>query len=139
MTGHGNGMTETDRLAALTGRTGVAETACPRCGLLLRKLVVELTGAGSKSWKQRFEGVVAMLGTANQRWGEVRVTRNGIEVADVAQGSEEELHHFLETVALQVNAEMPQEGELAAAKDGPDEEAVLDRRMTAAFRSFADE
>ena len=35
--------------------------------------------------------------------------------------------HFLETIALQANAEMPQEGELAAAKDGPDEEAVLDR------------
>jgi hypothetical protein len=51
-------------------------------------LTVELTGASSKAWKQRFQGVLALLETQHSRWGEVQLNRSGIQVADVQPGTE---------------------------------------------------
>lgn len=104
-------------------------------------LAVELTGASSKGWKQRFESVLAMLETSHSHWGDVRITRKGIQVAEVGQGTETELRHFLESIVLQINSELPQpEESTRGAEDEAhvDEAAQVDRQMTAAFRAFAD-
>jgi hypothetical protein len=105
-------------------------------------LTVELTGSSSKAWKQRFESVLGLLETSHSHWGKVRITRKGIHVAEVGQGTETELRHFLESAVLQVNSELPQPEEpTQSAKDEAhvDEAGQVDRQMTAAFRAFADE
>ena len=104
-------------------------------------LTVELGGANSKAWKQRFESVLALLETPHSRWGEVHINRKAIQVADVQPGTETELRHFLESVVLQVNSELPkpEEPEQDAEGETVDEATQADRRMTAAFRAFADD
>jgi hypothetical protein len=106
-------------------------------------LTVELIGASSKEWKQRFESIRALLDTPHSRWGEVRLNKKGIQVGEVQQGTETELRHFLESVVLQVNSELPQpqDAEAGAEEDEAhaDQQAQADRRMTAAFRAFADD
>jgi BioD-like phosphotransacetylase family protein len=104
-------------------------------------LTVELTGARSKAWKQRFESVLTLLDTPHNRWGEVHLNREAIQVADVQPGTETELRHFLESIVLQVNSELPQpeESEQDAERETHDEAARADRRMTTAFRAFADD
>jgi hypothetical protein len=105
-------------------------------------LTVELTGASSKAWKQRFKGVLALLETPHSRWGEVHLNRKAIQVADVQPGAETELRHFLESIVLQVNSELPppEEPEQEEEQETRVEEAAkADRQMTAAFRAFVDE
>jgi hypothetical protein len=104
-------------------------------------LAFELAGASSKAWKQRFESVLALLETSHSRWGEVSITRKGIRVAGVGQGVETELRHFLESIVMQVNSELPQpeESTEAAEEAHVDEGARVDQQMTTAFRAFADE
>lgn len=46
-------------------------------------LTVALTGANFKAWKQRFGSVTVLLDSLHTRWGEVRVTKNSIQVAGV--------------------------------------------------------
>jgi hypothetical protein len=104
-------------------------------------LTVQLTGASSKAFKQRFERVLALLDTPHSRWGDVGVNRRGIQVADVQPGAEAELRHFLESVVLEVNSELttPEESTHGVEDETPEDEAAqADRRMTAAFRAFAD-
>jgi hypothetical protein len=104
-------------------------------------LTVELTGASSKAWKQRFESVLALLQTPHSRWGEVGLDKRAIQVTEVQRGTETELRHFLESIVLQVNAELPQseEAQQDAQETPVDEEAQSDRWMTVAFRAFADD
>ncbi len=105
-------------------------------------LTVELTGASSKAWKRRFESVHALLDTPHNRWGEVHLNGKAIQVADVQPGTETELRHFLESIALQVNSELPQPEEPEQDTEEEthvDEAAKADRQMTAAFRAFADD
>jgi hypothetical protein len=108
-------------------------------------LTVELTGANSKAWRRRFESVLTLLETSHSQWGEVRINRNAIRVAEVGQGSETELRHFLESVVLQVNSELPQPKESTQGDEADvvetkaDEAAHVDRQMTAAFRAFAEQ
>jgi hypothetical protein len=71
------------------------------------KLSVELTGPSSKAWKHRFDSALALLDTPHNRWGEVHLSRQEIQVAEVQPGTETELRHFLESVMLQVNSELP--------------------------------
>ena len=99
---------------------------------------VELTGASSKVWKQRFQGFLVLLETPHSRWGAVHLGKGGIQVAEVQQGTETELRHFLESIVLQVNSELPQPQE-AEEERHVDQEAQADRQMTAAFRAFADD
>lgn len=102
-------------------------------------LTVELTGSSSKAWKSRFEGVLAMLDSPHSRWGAVRITKKGIEVTGLQQGSESELRHFLESIVLQVNTDtepdVPREDEQLEEDHEPDP----DERMTETFRGFAPE
>jgi hypothetical protein len=105
-------------------------------------LTVELTGARSKAWKQRFESVLTLLDTPHNRWGEVHLNREAIQVTDVQPGTETELRHFLESIVLQVNSELPppEESEQDAEQETHgDEAARADRQMTTAFRAFADD
>ena len=106
------------------------------------RLTVDLTGASSKAWKQRFESVLALLETPHSRWGDVRLGKGGIRVAEVQRGTETELRHFLESIVLQVNSELPESEEAqqdAEEEKLADKEAQADRQMTAAFRTFADD
>jgi hypothetical protein len=105
-------------------------------------LTVALADASSKAWKQRFESVLALLDTPHSHWGEVHLNKKAIQVADVQPGTETELRHFLESIVLQVNSELPQpeEPEQDAEKEPEvDEAAQADRQMTAAFRAFAED
>jgi hypothetical protein len=109
-------------------------------------LTVELTGASSKAWKHRFQSVLALLDTPHSRWGEVHLGRKAIQVAGVQKGGEAELRHFLESIVLQVNSELPppaepeQDTEQDPQQDAhADEAAQADRQMTTAFRAFADD
>ncbi len=106
-------------------------------------LTVDLTGASSKVFKQRFERVLALLDTPHSRWGAVRVNRKGIQVADVNEGAEAELRHFLESIVLEANSELtsPEETTNGADDEAPpiDEGGRANRQMTATFRAFADE
>jgi hypothetical protein len=103
-------------------------------------LTVQLTGASTKAWKQRFESVLALLDSPHSRWGEVHLNRKAVQVADVQPGAEMELRHCLESIVVQVSSELREPG--APAQDAEqetslDEAAQADRRMTAAFRAFA--
>lgn len=101
-------------------------------------LTVALTGSAARAWKARFERVLAMLDTPHSGWGEVRSTKKGIKVADLREGSEPELRHFLESVILQANSDTA----TAPAPDDDGEENQepdFDEEMTRTFRAFADE
>src|SRR2546423_1492609 len=74
-------------------------------------LTVELSGAPSKAWTQRFENVLALLDTPHNRWAQVHLNRKAIQVAGVQPGTETELRHFLESIVLQVNSELPESEE----------------------------
>ncbi len=105
-------------------------------------LTVALIGASSKAWKQRFESVLTLLDTTHSRWGEVHLNRKAIQVVNLQPGTETELRHFLESIVLQVNSELPQPEEPeqdAEQEPQVDEAATADRQMTAAFRAFADD
>ncbi|MGH2904457.1 MAG: hypothetical protein ACRDK7_12875 [Solirubrobacteraceae bacterium] len=102
-------------------------------------LTVELTGTGSRAWKQRFESVHALLDTPHSRWGQVRLTKRGVQVADVQPGTEVELRHFLETIVLQVNSELEEPGQDIDEEQQIDEATRADRQMTTAFRAFAED
>jgi len=106
-------------------------------------LTVGLTGTSSKPWSTRFEGVLALLDTPHKNWGDVKVTKRAVKVADVQPGSESELRHFLESVVLQANSDTapgPAEQGLDSEAGGEDEHhSDPDEQMAAAFRSFADD
>ncbi len=102
-------------------------------------LTVELTGTGSRAWKQRFESVHALLDTPHSRWGQVRLTKRGVQVADVQPGTEVELRHFLETIVLQVNSELEEPGQDIDEEQQIDEATRADRQMTTAFRAVAED
>ena len=98
-------------------------------------LTVALTGQSSKDWRARFASILTLLGTPHGAWGEVTLAKNRIEVADVRQGSESDLRHFLESVVVQANADTRADGETSG--DEPTEEDGVDAQMTRAFRAFA--
>src|SRR4051794_7913829 len=103
-------------------------------------LHVGLTGEASDEWGERLEGVVDRL-QRHARWGDVEIVDDGLKVASVREGSEEELHFFLESAVLQANAGEP-EAEAADSEDEDEDdddpdESDADTRMTEVFRSFA--
>jgi hypothetical protein len=104
------------------------------------QLRVGLEGEIPKGWKDSFETTARLLGRGE--WGEVRVKKQTVRVSDVTPGTEEKLHHYLESVIAQANADHPpaeseqepaDEDQEAEAGDGPDAE------MTDRFRSFGGE
>ncbi len=99
-------------------------------------VTVGLRGKVSNPWRERFEAVLALLGSGSGGWERVRLARKAIEVHGLRPRAEEDLRHFLESVVGQVNSELP-EGESDEAPE-TDREAILDAEMTATLRSFAE-
>ena len=100
------------------------------------KLEVALRGELPPGWKDRFERTVALLGGGD--WGKVKLKKDRVRVHEVAQGSEDRLHQFLEGVVLQANAAQ-EEMHSSEAEDRADEHEAAgpDAEMTERFRSFA--
>jgi hypothetical protein len=96
-------------------------------------LKVSLTGGESDAWIAGFEAVLARLDQSGNHWGLVRPTKRRIKVADVVDGHETELRHFLEAVVLQTNADAT-----GPSADPVAEVSEVDQRMTDAFRAGAD-
>jgi hypothetical protein len=112
------------------------------------KLTVDLDGELPSGWKDSFETVARLLaGSAD--WGQVSLKgKKAVRVADVSEGSEERLRHFLESVVEQANADhRPDDSEPHDSGDEADEEEDgndardepgPDAEMSERFRSFAD-
>ncbi len=105
-------------------------------------VTIELSGKNSKAWRERFETVLHLLEASGGGWGEVKLAKGSIRVKSLEPRAEGDLRHFLESLVVQVNAELPpaeSEGhdyEEAAAE--ADHGAILDAEMTATLRSFAE-
>lgn len=103
-------------------------------------LSVELDGEVSKDWRHKFEDTVRLLGDGD--WGQVKVKKQTVSVADVTPGDEDKVRFFLESVVEQANAtlqareeaEHPDEDE----SDPDSEPSGPDADMTERFRSFSD-
>jgi hypothetical protein len=99
------------------------------------RLTVGLAGDLPKGWKQSFERTVTLLGDGE--WGDVRVKKGTIHVAEVTPGTEDKLRHHLESIVAQANADH----EADDAPDGDDEPHDEqpdgpDAEMTERFRSY---
>jgi hypothetical protein len=96
-------------------------------------LEVSLSGELPKGWKKRFEETLNLLPGGD--WGKISLKKDRVRVRGVAQGGEDRLHHFLESVVLQANTvDEPKEPE----PDGKEDQAdPVDNEMTERFRSFA--
>jgi hypothetical protein len=111
------------------------------------KLTVDLDGELPSGWKDSFDAVARLLASSAE-WGEVSLKgKKSVRVADVSDGSEERLRHFLESVVAQANADhTPDDSD--RDEDAEDEEdeggdddrdaATPDDEMSERFRSFSD-
>ena len=104
-------------------------------------LSVELSGGPARGWRGQFDSIRRLLDQGTSRWGRVSMSRSVVTVTRVQPGAEPELRHFLESVVMQVNADLglgdapEREGEEAAPRDL---QRAADREMAAHFRAFAD-
>jgi hypothetical protein len=98
-----------------------------------RRLTVSVVGEPPAGWTGRLGHVIERLHRTGHGWGKVKVTKKAVTVDDVSPGTEADLHHFLESAVLQVNADLAADDD-----DAPDEErSEEDQRMTDAFRSLS--
>jgi hypothetical protein len=101
-------------------------------------LVVEVVGDRPQGWKTAFVRTAKLLDTG--RWRDLTLKAGRVRVAGVDEGSEETLHHFLESVMQEANKSLVDEDEHEAedgddaAQDGQGDDA--DARMTERFRSL---
>ena len=95
------------------------------------QLTAPIAGEPSKKWADRVARVLERLHSESGQWGDIKVTRKKVTVADVAAGSEGDLRHLLESAVLQANAD------LATPQEAEDERSGEDQQMTDAFRAFA--
>jgi hypothetical protein len=97
------------------------------------RLTVPVIGDVPTGWTKRVQRVVERLERPGGRWGAVKVTKQQLRVEAVSPGAEHDLHHFLESVVLQANADLRDE-----SGGGPEaERSERDQQMTEAFRSLA--
>jgi hypothetical protein len=110
------------------------------------KLTVDLDGELPSGWKDSFDAVARLLASSAE-WGEVSLKgKKSVRVADVSDGSEERLRHFLESVVAQANADhtpddsdRDEDAEDEADEGGDDDDAASpDDEMSERFRSFSD-
>jgi hypothetical protein len=99
------------------------------------RLAVPLEGKPSKEWVERVEGVLERLHSGGKGWSEIKVSKKKVTVDDVADGSESELRHLLESAVLQANADLAADEDDEGGKD--DERSEADQQKTDAFRAFA--
>jgi len=109
------------------------------------KLTVDLDCELPSGWKDSFDAVARLLASSAE-WGEVSLKgKKSVRVADVSEGSEERLRHFLESVVAQANADHTPDDSDEDAEDDEDEGGDDDRdaagpddEMSERFRSFSD-
>jgi hypothetical protein len=106
-------------------------------------VTIELSGKNSKAWRERFDTVLRLLGPSGGGWSEVKLAKGSIRVKSLQPQAEGDLRHFLESLVVQVNAELPPTAEGEGhddeeAVDEADRGAILDAEMTATLRSFAE-
>lgn len=104
------------------------------------KLTVPLKGDVPKGWKDHFKTTVKLL--ANEEWGEVEVSKEGVRVERVGSGEEDKLRFYLEGVVAQANAAVDAERERKRSKQREGSERSpkgADAELTERYRSFADE
>jgi hypothetical protein len=97
------------------------------------RLTVHLTGEPPSGWAKRVGHVVERLERPSNAWDKVKVSKARIRVDGVRPGSEEELHHFLESAVLQANADLRPDDD----DSSEDERSDDDQKMTDAFRAYA--
>ncbi|MGZ4166110.1 MAG: hypothetical protein ACXVRW_18920 [Solirubrobacteraceae bacterium] len=102
-------------------------------------LTVEIAGDRPKGWKATFQQTVRVLGGGE--WGEVSLKGATVRVADVPEGSEDKLRHFLDAVVQQANATHVEPDDDDDQDGGPDDASEgegddADARMTSRFRDF---
>lgn len=106
-------------------------------------VTLPLSADAPKDWSERFAAVVALLAQkGSARWGDVKVTKKAVKVADLQPGGEDDLRHFLASVVAQVNSELSDEADAQAgqqAQDQPDPRAAQDAESAERLRSFAGE
>ncbi len=102
-------------------------------------LTVEIAGDRPRGWKATFNQTVRLLGGG--KWGEVTLKGTKLKVADVTEGTEDELRFFLDGVVQQANAthidpDQDDGDDEAESDDAPDSDGEddTDARMTARFR-----
>ena len=104
------------------------------------RLTVPLEGKVPQHWRTDFETTVKQLGSGE--WGEVEVKKDKVRVNDVTPGSEEKLHHHLESIVAQANASHAAREQEKARQDEDDGDGEgrqgPDGEMTARFRGFAE-
>ena len=98
------------------------------------RLTVGIAGEPDGEWSDRLREVAERLDRAGSHWGEITIEKSTLKVEDVAEGSEANLRHLLESAVLQANAELAPEDD---EDDDGSEESEQDRTQTAAFRAFA--
>ena len=95
-------------------------------------LTVPVAGEVPPGWIKRVRRVAERLERPGSRWGAVKVTRKQLRVDAVTTGSEDDLHHFLESAVLQANTDLRED-------EGPDDDrSEEDQALTETFRAFAD-
>jgi hypothetical protein len=99
-------------------------------------LEVASRGELPAGWTKAFDRTVARLHGGD--WGKVSLKKDRIRVQHIAEGSEDRLRHFLESVLQQANASAGPPEEKAPDEGGADEDESngLDAEMTQRFRSF---
>ena len=78
--------------------------------------------------------MLALLDSGRGDWGEIRLRAATIRVARVVEGEERDIHHFLESLVQQANAEPEREAERE-----PTPQEARDRRLADGFRVFGSE
>jgi hypothetical protein len=102
-------------------------------------VALPLTGGWSKDWSDSFDGVLALLLRAqgSSAWGEIALTKKAIKVSDVPPGAEDDLRHLLESVVVQVNAELSPQPDVQAGEP-EDPRAKQDAEMSQKLREDAE-
>jgi endonuclease I len=102
------------------------------------RLTVPLTERAPSEWAESVEAVIGRLRRGGRGWGEIEISKKRLRVDAVQPGTEADLHHFLESAVLQVNADRGYDEEDEETADDADGGSDEDRRMTEAFQAFGD-
>lgn len=110
------------------------------------RLTVALEGERPKGWKQSFETVAQLLTQGDG--APVTLKKHEVRVSGLRPGDEEKVHHLLESVVQQANADHRPPEEEQRDEDDEDDGAVPleqigqsspDAEMEDRFRSFGDQ
>jgi hypothetical protein len=102
------------------------------------ELTVEIAGVVPKGWIPRLKALLERLGhTGSEQWGPIKVAKGRIRVGELAEGTEPDLRHLLESAVLQANADLLTDDDEHEDAGQESPEQARDSRMGAAFRAFA--